>query len=294
MFAYRRKKRSTIFATLAKPRRKRVMITWRAWLWGLAVILILAGFLYLAVWSPVFKIKKWSVEGVDFTDAAQAQELTNQFFQSKIWKSVSKDNWLIFSSEELSNRILSSFLEAASVAVEKNFLKGVKITIKGRQAAMLWCKSLVNALLESQATTTEATIVLPQSEECFFADKDGLIFREAPEISGIAWPTFFSQPSQNFDLGDQVAASSSIQFASQLKKQLRDVNVDSLGFMADAGSSPDLIVFTGENWLIYFNLNRSIQSQVKILGALLDNDLKNKRAELKYVDLRMANKVYYK
>ncbi len=295
MFAYRRKKRSTIFATPKKPRRKRVVISWRAWLWGAIVVSALAGLLYLAVWSPVFKIKKLSVEGVDFTATAQAQELVNQLLQEKTWRLIPGDSLVIFSGQEAVRRILTSFPEAESVEISRDILKGVKIIIKGRQPAAIWCKSSASFLgAGGEATSTEAVNVLPPSEKCFFADSAGLIFREAPEISGTAWPTFFGQIDQNFGPGSQAIASSTIQFAGQLKKQLREISIDSPGFVIDASGSQDLAAFTNEGWMIYFNVSRSSQSQVKVLRALLNGGIKDKRASLKYIDLRLANRVYYK
>ncbi|MBU3901610.1 hypothetical protein KKF25_03120 [Patescibacteria group bacterium] len=295
MFAYRRKKRSNIFAIPVKTRRRRIQVSWRAWFWMAAIILALAGLLYLAFWSPVFKVKKWSVEGVNFTATAQAQELVSQLLQTKIWKVIPGDSLVVFFGRETTRWILTSFPEAESVKINKDILKGIKIIIRGRQPAAIWCQSLaVSVAADSQATSTESFGALPQREKCFFADSSGLLFRAAPEISGTALPTFFSQEDEDFGLRSQTVASSTIQFASQLKKQLRERGVHTLGFRADAAGSQDLTVFVDSGWVIYFNMDRSLLTQVKILGALLSGDLKDKTAELKYIDLRVAGKVYYK
>ncbi|MDD2753441.1 MAG: hypothetical protein PHT44_02445 [Candidatus Portnoybacteria bacterium] len=292
MFAYRRKKRSKIFAISVKASRRKFAINWRVWLWLGILLLALTGLLYLAIFSPVLKIKKLAVEGVNFTAAAQAQELADDFFRAKIWKKIPRDNWLMFSSSDLSDKIMGSFPEAVSVAVDKNIFKGVKITVKGRQAAAFWCQNA--AQTGNSATTTEMFFLMPQSNGCFFMDDDGLVFREAPEIFGTALPTFFSQPGQNIGPGNSAVASSTIKFAAQIKKQLRESGADLSGFTLMAGDTQSLVAFTGEGWLAYFNLSRAAQAQARVLDALLNNEIKNKGAGLKYVDLRMANKVYYK
>lgn len=276
-----------------RPRGRKTAFNWRAWFWGLAAVAVLSGFLYLVIWSPVFKIKTWSVVSSNFTSQAQAQELVNRSFQGKIFNIIPKDNWLVFLNQNLPDKILAAFPEAASVQININILEGVKITVKGRQGAAIWCQNAAAAMPANQATTT-ADIVLPAREKCFFADNNGLLFREAPEISGIAMPEFFGQPGENFAPGDKVVASSTIGFAADLKKQLRDINVEVLGFMAGAAGNADLVAYTDESWQVYFNASRPAQPQVKILAALLAGDLKDIRAELKYVDLRVAGKVYYK
>lgn len=295
MFAYRRKKRSNIFAIPVKTRRRRIQVSWRAWFWMAAIILALAGLLYLAFWSPVFKVKKWSVEGVNFTATAQAQELVSQLLQTKIWKIIPGDSLFVFFGRQTTRWILTSFPEAESVKINKDILKGIKIIIKGRQPAAIWCQSAaVLVATAGQATSTESFGGLPQREKCFFADSNGLLFRAAPEISGTARPEFFGRPEEDFAPGDKAVASSTIQFAADLKKQLRDISVEALGFMAGAAGNTDLVVYTGEGWQVYFNVTRPAQSQVKILSALLNGDLKSKRAGLKYIDLRVAGRVYYK
>ena len=67
-----------------------------------------------------------------------------------------------------------------------------------------------------------------------------------------------------------------------------------MGFRADAAGSQDLTVFVDGGWVIYFNMDRPLPTQIKILRALLSGDLKDKIAELKYIDLRVAGRVYYK
>lgn len=295
MFAYRRKKHSNIFSISVKTHRRKVQVSWRAWLWGVFGILVLAGLLYFVFFSPVFKIKNLSVESTNFTATAQAQELVSQLLQTKIWKVIPGDSLVVFFGRQITRRILTSFPEAERVDINKDIFKRIKIIIKGRQPAAIWCQSLaVLASADGQATSTEILGGLPQREKCFFADSLGFLFRAAPEISGTAMPEFFGQAGQGFEPGSQALASSTIQFATDLKKQLRDIGVEALGFMVGAAGGADLVVYTGEGWQAYFNVMRPAQSQVKILAALLGGDLKDKRATLKYIDLRVKGRVYYK
>lgn len=295
MFFDRRKKH-TVSITAPKFRRHKVIINWRRWFFVLVVISLLAGFSYLIIWSPVFKIRKISVESAYFTAQAQTQEIVSQLLQEKLWRVIPGDSLFTFLGQEASRRILSSFPEAESVVIKRSLTTGpeIKIEVKGRQSAAIWCQSLPVETAKEPATTT-VNVAMPTSDKCFFADESGFLFHEAPTISGIALPTFFSQINEKLDLRSQAIASSTIQFASQLKKQLREeIGVDTLGFRAGAVGSQDLEVFVDEGWLIYFNMERPPSAQVKVLGVLLAGDLKDKRAELKYVDLRVAGKVYYK
>lgn len=296
MFAYRRKKHSKIFNVSVKSYRQSAM-TWKTWVWGAAIILALAGLLYLAIYSPFLKIKNWNLEAKNFSSVESAQNLVERFFEEKVWEIIPRNNWLVFLNNTLSNRILAAYPEAAAVDINRDILRGVKITVVGRQPAAFWCQTFAIAtstIMAGEATTTESDLILPQSGTCYFTDNNGLIFREAPQLSGTALPTFFSRPGQEFNIGDVVIGFSTVQLAAQLKKELRNLGIEPIVFTLAVNNSQELTVFTSEGWQIYFDLSRSAQSQVKILGALLDSEIKDKRAGLKYIDLRLANKVYYK
>ena len=262
---------------------------------GALIISALIGFLYLLIFSSVLKIKKWSVESSNFTSTAQAQETVNRFFNEKIWKIFPQNNWLVFFGRDLSDQLLLAYPEAKNVSISKDIIKGIKIIITGRSPAAIWCDSLAIPVSESiDATSTQAVVALPQSEKCFFTDDEGLLYHEAPEIFGTGLPTFFDSYQQGLLPGNQAIASPTILFASQLKKQLREIGIDLPGFMTGASDSTDLFAFTDESWVVYFNMARPLQSQVKVLGALLNGEIKDKRVGLKYIDLRLAGKVYYK
>lgn len=292
MFAYRRKKRLKIISFPSALRWQKIKANWRVLFSVAAVILFAAGLAYLMIWSPVFKIKNLSVEGVNFAPAP-AQAIADQFLKEKLWYVVPRDSLVTFSGRELVSRLKLLSPEIESATISQDIAKGAKIIIQGRQSAAIWCQTPASSFL-AMATSTEADDALPQSEKCFFSDDDGFIFREAPEIYGLAWPTFFGQPGQPFQLGQRAAASTTVFFASQLKKQLRAMEIEPFGFRLGVDSDSDIVVFTGDGWQIYFNLKRSLQSQIKILEALLDGDLKNLRGKLKYVDLRLTNKIYYR
>ncbi len=247
----------------------------------------------MGVWSPVFKIKQWKVEGTNFTATMQAETVTKQFIESKMLKVIPRDSWFTFWGGQLTGQILSDYPEAASVQIERNIKQGIKIKIIGRETVAVWCQC--GATIASATTTEKEKIVLPVSERCFFIDSGGLAFRESPEISGTLLPTFFRPVSVEPELGRVIMASSTIQFAVQARQQLRDAEVNFLGFIlpVEEGSA-DLTALTDQGWAVYFDANRSLDAQAKVLSALLGGELKERRGSLKYVDLRTPTRVYYK
>jgi hypothetical protein len=75
---------------------------------------------------------------------------------------------------------------------------------------------------------------------------------------------------------------------------LREVEIDLPGFILNDDINQELKAFTSEGWLIYFDMTRSALTQARVLEVLLKDEIKDKRAILQYVDLRVADRVYYK
>jgi hypothetical protein len=59
--------------------------------------------------------------------------------------------------------------------------------------------------------------------------------------------------------------------------------------------SGDLRVKTIEGWMIFFDMNITLQKELNMLKVVLDEKVGGEnRSNLEYVDLRTDNKVYYK
>ena len=115
-----------------------------------------------------------------------------------------------------------------------------------------------------------------------------------PEISGTILSTFYDQTEREINLGSTASASSTIEFASLIQNAMKENGISFQGFLINNINNPDMIALTSEGWQIYFDLNRSAQAPLKVLKTLLEGNLAEKRAFLKYIDLRTANRVYYK
>lgn len=291
------------FATFQKekPRKKaREKINWKIWLWGGFFILILGGIVYLAFWAPFFKIKEIKVSGNNFVSAAGIEEVVRALGRQKFLKIIPQDTLFALSGKKIENKILTGFPALREVKVKKIPFDKIEISVKERESTAIWCQTKaepISASTPSAFATSTAAVQKkppPQSEQCFFIDEEGIAFRQAPEISGTLAATFYGSSAQAPVLGNQVVASSTIAFAQQLKKAAREIGLEMTAFLCEEEVSQDLSVLTSEGWWIYFDVNRSAKAQMNVLDSLLNEEIKDKRADLQYVDLRIANRIYYK
>jgi len=307
-FARKRKKRLPVFGASKKVARK-LKLGWRTYLWGAFFVILFSGLIYLSFWSPFLKNKKINIVGDNFSDQAKVEAVVKDILNQNILSFVPGDSFFIISTQAIKEKIEKVFPEVENVLVRKSILNGLGISLAGRQAAAIWCQgqkqpeiassspSVISSLTENSSTTLSEEVALwqlPEVKKCFFIDKNSFIFREVSEISGTILPTFYDQTEREISLGTTACASSTIEFTALIQGVMKESGVIFQGFLINNVNNPDLIALTSEGWQIYFDLNRSAQAPMKVLETLLRGDLSEKRTSLKYIDLRTANRVYYK
>ena len=165
-----------------------------------------------------------------------------------------------------------------------------------RETAAIWCRVQAGEETFFSATSTKGRVknFLPETENCFFADRNGILFREAPTVSGTLQTVFYFTGQKTADLGQVGVNAEILNSAAELKKQARNFDVGISGFLLAEKNGKELTALTSEGWRVFFNPDSSPVSQIKVLAALLADEIKGKRAELEYVDLRLPNRAYYK
>jgi cell division septal protein FtsQ len=292
MFAYRRKKRLPISISSKKLRRlpRKMKNKWQTLLFGGFFILFFTGLCWLFIFSPYFKIKETVASGSDQVISESIKEFADNFLQKRILQIFPGDSFFMFSAGKLAEDILKNFPSVNEVQIKQFFPKKIEVVFKNREAAAILCRYFP---LTENATTTDEYI-LPVSDRCFFADGEGVVYKDAPEISGNFLLTLYFPNQEMLNFGDRALASSTIKFAGELKKELRDKNVEINNFLVKDASGQEIHAISPEGWVAYFSGTRSAISQAKVLEVLLIDEIKEKRKSLKYIDLRLPNRAYYK
>jgi len=292
------------FTAPGKPKRRKKKAGWIFWLGMFILFLLLGSAVYLFLFSPVFKIKEISVDGNSLIATPQIVEKIEAFLDHRILKIIPGNISIFLPKNRMKTSLLGSFLEIADVKIEKPQPDKLDVLIFERKPAAVLCRVKIvqpSSVLPASATSSAATSAvpkikekLPESEDCYFVDKDGFAYRRAPQISGTLLPAFYLPREDEVLLGSALIDSATIQFAVEAKNNLRELVIDLNGFAFNEIIPTELKAFAHEGWFIYFDTGRPALVQVAVLEALLENEVKNKRANLEYVDLRVANRVYYK
>ncbi len=269
--------------------------SWKLWAAGAVFILVLGGAVYFSAFSSYFKIKEIKVLGAQTAGGERLIFLAKNLAAEKWLEILPKNSLAVFPAAALSQKILEEFPQISRAEIKKIFPAALEIKISERQAMGVWCRNEAenNFSAESAATSTPVAKkeILPRGEECFFIDKEGIIFRESPKIFSGFSPLIFGAVGRSFSLREHPLASSTLEFARQAKSDLEKEGLE-INYFLENERQKELSAFLAPNWKIYFNLERSPQSQIRIVHSLFDQGLKPEN--LQYIDLRIPGRAYYK
>ncbi|MBI4708790.1 MAG: hypothetical protein HY764_01140 [Candidatus Portnoybacteria bacterium] len=276
---------------------------WRVLIFWVVIIFFLAGgTAYLAIFSPILKVKKINLDGFSEAKAKEAQEIGNQILQKKFFNKIPKDNFVLLPEPEIRNSLLDNFPEIKKLSFVKD-LRGHSISIKAeqRKPAAIWCRVLIPEPVlvaegESNATSSEPIFSLADAriENCLFIDETGFAFAQAPILSGGEVPTVYSQTESVISIKDIAADSKILSFILNAKKELAVANLNLTDFVVQSKSIGDLEILAPDGWRIFLNIDNSVSSQINALKRVLNDEIKEKRPLLDYIDLRVENRAYYK
>jgi len=253
-----------------KMRRKRI----RGLIFAICLLFLIS--LGVFFFLPKLKIKRIEVSG------------NKEISLGKIKDILSYKNIFLATEERIKADMLKEFPQISELIVSRNlFEREIKISIKEREEFGIVCQ------IEKPASPTE--VGADKIKNCFYIDREGIIFKEAPQTSGSLVILIKDYSNRDYKIGEKIFDTGLISFISEIKdKLLDDIDLRVVDFNISSFPSEDLKVVTNEGWYILFNLQKETADQLTALKAVLDEKIKDARKNLQYVDLRIENRVYYK
>lgn len=253
-----------IYSDKKKILKKRRAFRIKIYLTFLLLALLLLGIFYLAAYSSLFKIKEISIENNKFlTNEEVLMSLKQKVLSTPFGGQAGFENLLAWPSGE----VIISNPAVLNVNIEKEWLKRIiKVEVNERERFAIWCNS--------------------QANTCYWIDKQGFVFADAPVTEGSLVFTIFDTSDSNLFMGSRVEED---RFAGNLISILE--NFYKTGFEVKK------ITFNRELEEIHietiggpvFRFSTRFDSS-KNIDLIKDLDLKN----TEYVDLTVENKVFYK
>lgn len=256
----------------SKKKRKKILSK-KIWLGGgiFLVILAMAGGLFFA---PIFKIKEIIVSG----DTDGVRSAVESFIRSYLYYrplTTGGGNILFLDGKELAEKIKQEFPRTEEARIKKDFLeRTLSIKLTEKKSIGIWCVD---------------------PTPCFYLEKGGSIFEEAPQVEGSLILLIKTRGiSEMPEIGGKAVEENFLNFILKIKEDLfssADVNVKE--FLLRAGSF-DVEAVTAGGFRIFFDGRKNPAEQITNLKIMLEEKIKEGREELEYIDLREGSRIYYK
>mgnify|MGYP001563640162 CR=1 FL=1 len=247
---------------------KRKKPIWKKRFFGLSILLLIisGGIFYLIFFASFFQIKEIKISG--------NEKVLTSDIENVAWEVLFSEGESIFilNPEKIKHQVLFSLPQVSQANVKREWPDGLIIEVRERKPAATFC----------------------QNGNCFFIDKEGIIFEPAPENSQLIKIFTEIGSLQNFSLGKKVLEkniiSSILKIESKLKEDLK-ITPESALLVSDER----LNVKTFEGWEIYFDPTKDLNWQLTKLKAVLEEEISpEKRKNLDYIELRFGNLAPYK
>ncbi len=251
------------------PQHRKKEISWKRRMLFFWILFLVLGLAYVMFFSPLFEIKEIKISNNRVISSEEIQNsLDNQ------------NNLFLAAGNKLTEILTNDFPRILSVEMSKDiFKKTIELNIIERKEAGIYCKE---------------DLASPNRGECYYIDKEGVIFEEAPQTSGTLILAIKDFSEREIEIGKNVIEKEFMAELIDLKNYLPgQLGFKVLDFTIESDVLKDLKVNTNEGWYILFDGLRDLKSQLEALRLVLEEKIEE-RKDLEYIDVRIENRVYYK
>lgn len=239
---------------------------------GILVFLFMASGAVYAMRFPQWQIKEISLSGLEALGEEEMISVIKESFSGNFAFLIPRSSFFMVNTQKLAIALEEKFPRIRRVVVTKSFPDLLRVSVKERRPFGIFCAV----------------------SRCAYVDDSGFAYEEAPNSLGslIIKITSDAQdlkiPAQAFDnlLFDRMKLVS-----EGLKNKF---DFDTIGYQLFSKIPREIRITTSYGFQIYINQDDDFESVFKVLKTVLDEEIKEKRARLEYIDLRFGNKVFYK
>lgn len=240
------------------------------------LLLVLVGALiyFLWFWSG-FKITKINIEGEKLVDIQELKAVLFSLLGDRAFYFLPQDKIFIFPTGKIKEKLLAKFSEIKEINLKRELPDTLFLKLEEREKTGIWC--------------------FKETNNCFYFDKEGVIFHPAPLMMSSLTLSIFSSSQEKPILGQQLLESRDIEKIFQIKELCKQkANLDLVSLENYSPNSFDFEFISRPGWRIFFNTNEELEEQVYVLVQTLEKEIGESQSNLDYIDLRVKNRAYYK
>lgn len=247
---------------------------------SIAIVILMATFMF------VFRYPEWQLAKINVSGTqALSSEAIKSFIEEEISGNyaflIPKRSVFLLKEGDLASKIKGEFPRIQEVSLERHFPDRLTANIVERELWGILCND--NFTPDNQ-----------EDIDCVFIDPEGRALDHAPNSSGsliVKIKTDFSSLS----LGEHVLEPSLAKYLKNFGEKI-EVGISSKVTVYELSSIllGEFRITLDDGFFLVLARKADVGSVLKVLKTVLDEEVKEKRSRLEYVDLRFGNKVFYK
>jgi cell division septal protein FtsQ len=249
------------------------------WIFHLTGVIFLITVLFVLFFSDLLLVNEVKISGLDRLEEAPIRDISNQKIEGKYFNFMKKNNLILFPQNSLEQELLEKFKRIQTVSIKKHFPDIVELAIEERKFVMLLC----------------------ESEKCYLLNEEGMPYPAEnftqEELAQEDLPVLRDLSGARIDDENAPLKEDFQKFAVELGERVwEDVGIRlKQSYETPSRMSGDLKAETEAGWKIYFSEEAGMEREILMLRVVLEQKIeKERQKDLEYIDLRIANKVFYK
>lgn len=261
---------------------------------GAIIFLAILLGVFLLLRHPRLQIHSIAILGTETIPEGEVQEMILEMLRDNFLFLFPRSSFFLFSGENISKNLLHRFPKIHKLSLQRQFPDILNIQIKERKLWAIACDTSGESDGLSEKYVVEEPSEKDSNVTCVYVDTDGIAYENAPRSVG-ALITKMDIDGKDLKLGASILDAKFIERIEAIRRSLaQNLNLDIIGYEYFASLSKELAVVTSEGFSIHINHGDDIEQISSILKTLFDEEIKEKRSRLDYIDARFGNKVFYK
>ncbi len=238
---------------------------------------IMTPFALAAGAAYLIKIPQLQINEIRFSGL---QALGKEELTSAVWKQLEENFIFVFPRRSIvvantgavAEELQRVFPRIKNISVRKIYPRALEILIEERKVFGIFCGK----------------------SQCAYIDTSGLAYEAAPDSTG-SLITKVRSDLDEIKIGSSTLAPSLMELMNFLREELRrTVNLEIIGYEISQKTPREVRVETSEGFTVIFNRDDDFKNVFRVLKTILDEEIREKRAQLEYIDVRFGNKAFYK
>lgn len=232
------------------------------------IILFLGG---LLLFSGFFKVKRAVIVGNNKIKSEDLQNILKESINAKRFYVFAGENIVMVNKGKVKGRILDQIPLVKNVEISRVFPDTLKLKILEMEPFAVWVTD----------------------NKKYLVDAKGIIAYEIKDDQSINLPIIYDRQNKLVAIKGEATFPSQMNFIRNCLALLKENNLEIESVSLPNALGFEIDVKIKDSFNIYFNTERSVESQIRDLKSVLDKQLSENR-NISYIDLRVENWVYYK